>query len=92
VTIWFVVGEHDRIHLGTLRLRRDWPKNIAVNPDVEIEIGDLRLRGEANRVTDPEQCAHIAGLLARKYWAARVGSWLGFKPQGIFEIRLSAAA
>ena len=92
VTIWFVVGENDRIHLGTLRLRRDWPKNIAVNPEVEIEIGDLRLKGEANRVTDPEQCKHIAGLLAQKYWAARIGSWLGFKPQAIFEIRLSAAA
>jgi hypothetical protein len=92
VTIWFVVGGDDRIHLGTLRLGRDWPKNVAVHRDVTVEIGDLRLKGEATRVTDPECCEQVARLLARKYWAARIASWLGFRPQGVFEVRLYGAA
>jgi len=91
VTIWFVVGENDRILLGTLRLQRDWPKNLAAHPDVEVEVGDLRLRGEAQRVTDPERCERVAEQLARKYWVSRLAAWLGFKPEAVFEVRVSGA-
>ncbi len=35
VTIWFVVGaEEQRVYLGTLRMGRDWPRNVAANPEV----------------------------------------------------------
>jgi hypothetical protein len=92
VTIWFVVGGDDRIHLGTLRLGRDWPKNIAVHPDVTVEIDDLRLKGEATRIDAPERREEVARLLARKYWASRIGFWLGLRPQGVFEVRLLGPA
>ena len=92
VPIWFVVGEERRIYLGTLRMGRDWPKNVAVNPGVSLQIGDLQLEGEARLVTDEAERANIESQLASKYWAAWIGSWLGFKPQGVFEVKISGEA
>ncbi len=92
VTIWFVVGDGGRIHLGTLKMGRDWPKNVAANPEVVLEIGDLRLSGRVQQVSEENERARIASLIAAKYWAARIGSWLGFKPQGVFEVRVIGEA
>jgi len=92
VTIWFVVGEAGSIYLGTLRMGRDWPKNVAVNPDVILEIGSLRLNGQARQVSDEARRAEIESSLTGKYWAAWIGSWLGLKPQGVFEVRVSGEA
>lgn len=88
-TIWFVVGEDGNIYLGTLRMGRDWPKNVAANPAIEIEIGDLRLAGAARLVTDAEHRKVIAARLAGKYWAAWIGAWFGLQPEGVFEVRPS---
>jgi len=68
---------------------RDWPRNVAANPDVVLEIGDLRLSGRAQQVSEESERARIASLIANKYWAARIGSWLGFGPQGVFEVRVT---
>jgi deazaflavin-dependent oxidoreductase (nitroreductase family) len=92
VTIWFVVGDGGRIHLGTLKMGRDWPKNVAANPEVVLEIGDLRLSGRVQQVSEESERARIASRIAAKYWAARIGSWLGFKPQGVFEVRVIGEA
>jgi deazaflavin-dependent oxidoreductase (nitroreductase family) len=89
VTIWFVVGDNGRIHLGTLKMGRDWPKNVLANPDVVLEIGDLRLSGRAEQVSEGSERARIDSLIAAKYWVAWIGSWLGLKPQGVFEVRVS---
>ena len=78
--------------VGTLRMGRDWPKNVAVNPGVSLQIGDLQLEGEARLVTDEAERANIESQLASKYWAAWIGSWLGFKPQGVFEVKISGEA
>jgi deazaflavin-dependent oxidoreductase (nitroreductase family) len=92
VTIWFVVGDGGRIHLGTLKMGRDWPKNVAANPDVVLEIGDLRLSGRVQQVSEENERARIESLLAAKYWAAWIGSWLGFRPEGVFEVRVIGEA
>lgn len=89
VTIWFVAGEHGCIYLGTLKLGRDWPKNVAASPEVVLEVGDLRLAGRAKRLTEPAQIERVSSLIAGKYWAAWLGSWLGLKPAGVFEVQIS---
>jgi hypothetical protein len=92
VTIWFVVGDNGRIHLGTLKMGRDWPKNLAANPDVILEIGDLRLSGRAEQVSEESGRARIESLIVGKYWGAWIGSWFGLKPQGVFEVRVVGEA
>ncbi|HSD09579.1 MAG TPA: pyridoxamine 5'-phosphate oxidase family protein [Candidatus Binatia bacterium] len=92
VTIWFAVGDDGRIYLATLKMRRDWPKNVAANPDVLLEIADLRLNGRAEQVREQSERTRIESLMAAKYWAAWIGSWLGFKPQGVFEVRVNGEA
>jgi hypothetical protein len=92
VTIWFVVGEDGRIYLGTLKMNRDWPKNVAADPELVLEIEDLRLNGRAELVTEAGRRTRIESLLAAKYWAAWIGSWLGVKPQGVFEVRVIGEA
>jgi len=92
VTIWFAAGDGDTIWLSTLRTDRDWPKNVAKNPDVEIEIGDLRLRGEARTVSDEALCRRIEEALRSKYLVARIGGWFGLRPQAVYQVRVSGAA
>jgi deazaflavin-dependent oxidoreductase (nitroreductase family) len=92
VTIWFVVGEAASIYLGTLRMGRDWPKNVLADSAVTIEIDDLRLRAEARQITDHAAQADVARRLAGKYWAAWIGSWFGLAPEGAFELRVSGEA
>ena len=92
VTIWFAAGGEAKIYLGTLRMGRDWPKNVAVNPDVVIEIDGLRLAGDARLVTDEAARRTIESRLAGKYWPSRIASWLGFRPQGVFEVTIRGEA
>jgi len=92
VPIWFTVAEDGSIYLGTLKLGRDWPKNVAADPDVVIEIDGLRLRGEARRLTSDDAIRDVASRIASKYWAAWIGSWFGLKPEGVFEVKVSGEA
>lgn len=92
VTIWFAAADGDRVYLATLRLGRDWPKNVLVNPEVTVAIGDLRLCGQVRMVTEEEPRTQIESLIAKKYWAAWIAGWLGFKPQGVFELQVSGEA
>jgi deazaflavin-dependent oxidoreductase (nitroreductase family) len=93
VTIWFVVGaEEQRVYLGTLRMGRDWPRNVAANPEVLLDIADLRLRGRARIVTDAVERQRVEAALAAKYWGVRIGTWLGFRPQAVFEVELGGEA
>jgi deazaflavin-dependent oxidoreductase (nitroreductase family) len=93
VTIWFVVGaEEQRVYLGTLRMGRDWPRNVAANPEVTVDIADLRLQGRARVVTDDGKRQRVESALAAKYWGVWIGSWLGLRPQGVFEVELGGEA
>ncbi|MBI2962496.1 MAG: pyridoxamine 5'-phosphate oxidase family protein [Deltaproteobacteria bacterium] len=92
VTIWFAIGEDGRVYLATLRMGRDWPKNVLANPEVTLTLGELRLRGQARLLTDERQRARVDSLIAGKYWGARIAGWLGFKPQGAFELRVDGEA
>jgi len=85
VTIWFV-AEGPTVYLGTLNAKRDWVRNIARYPAVELDMGDLRVRGRATAVTDPAVDAHVRDLLASKYWMAWIGSWFGKGPERTFRV------
>jgi hypothetical protein len=89
VTVWFAVGDDGNVYLETLRMDRDWPKNLRANPEIEIRVGDLRLHGVAGFVTEETKRERIEQALRSKYWVARVGRWFGLKPEGVFEVRLS---
>ena len=92
MTIWFTAEDPETIHLGTLRLGRDWPKNVAADPRVQLVIGDLHLEGEAHRIGEPQERTRIEAMLAGKYWVARIAGWLGFKPEGVFAVRVTGEA
>ena len=85
VTVWFVV-EGAALFLATLNAKRDWVRNVAKHPEVTLDLGPLRLRGRVRTVTDAAADAHVRDLLARKYWMAWIGSWLGLGPDRIFHI------
>jgi hypothetical protein len=92
VTVWFAVGDEGAVWLNTLRMDRDWPRNLVRNPAVEIRIGDLRLRGEARVVGDEPKRSRIEKALRSKYLAARFASWFGLRPAATFEVRILGEA
>ena len=85
VPIWFAV-EDATVYLGTLDARRDWVRNVGKAPDVLLDVDGVRFRGRASVVTDPRDKAHVRDLLAKKYWMAWVGSWLGKGPARTFRV------
>lgn len=87
VTVWFLV-DGDRLYLVTLKMGRDWPRNLLKNSSVELKIGRTRMRGQARQITNPKRFEHVKRLLAQKYWAAWLGSWFGVGPEGAFAVTI----
>jgi hypothetical protein len=87
VTVWFLV-EDKTVYLVTLRLRRDWPRNVMKNGYVELDIAGMVFTGRAKQVVDAKRLAHVKGLLSQKYLAAWLGSWLGMGPEGAFAVTI----
>ena len=85
VTIWFVV-EGSTIYVATLNARRDWVRNLAKNPNVELEVDGINIRGRMHEITDGAIDAHVRTLLAAKYWAAWIGSFFGMGPEKTFRM------
>ena len=85
VPIWFLV-EGTTVFLATLNADRDWVRNAARTPEVELDLDAFRLRGRVSTVTDPGLEAHVRALLAGKYWMAWIGSWFGMGPARTFRV------
>jgi deazaflavin-dependent oxidoreductase (nitroreductase family) len=87
VTVWFLV-ENKTVYLVTLRLRRDWPRNVMKNGFAELDIAGMDFTGHAKQVADAKRLAHVKQLLSQKYWVAWLGSWLGMGPEGAFAVTI----
>lgn len=92
VTVWFALVDESTVGLATLRMDRDWPKNLARNGEVQIAIGDLEVVGRARLVNeDTAARARVEEALRRKYLVSRVLGWLGFGAEGVFEVQIDGA-
>jgi hypothetical protein len=89
VTTWFLV-EGETIYLVTLRLQRDWPRNLMKNGRAELDIAGTVFKGHAKQIVDAKRLQHVKALLSKKYWAAWLGAWFGMGPEGAFLITLDA--
>ena len=89
VTTWFLV-EDAVVYLVTLRLQRDWPRNIMKNGHVELDIGGTTFKGRAKPVAGAKRLEHVNALLRQKYWAAWLGSWIGKGPEGAFVVTVES--
>ena len=75
--IWFVYDQ-GKIYLqaggegGT-----DWYKNLQKNPEVELAIDALILKGQAHTVEDQAETERVHDLFHKKYWRARVAQTFG---------------
>ena len=85
VTTWFLV-EGDTVYLVTLRLKRDWPRNLIKNGQVELRMDGELFKGRAKQITNTKQLEHVKALLNQKYWAAWFASWFGMVPEGAFAV------
>jgi deazaflavin-dependent oxidoreductase (nitroreductase family) len=85
VTVWFA-ADGDAVGIGTLKDDRDWVRNARRNPDVELEIGNLLVRGKLREVSGTAEHERIRGLLARKYWPLRIASWFGLGQRFTFRV------
>jgi len=87
VTIWFLV-DGEAVYLVTMRLGRDWPRNLIKNGYAELAVGGASFTGHAKQIKDAKRLARVNQLLCQKYWAAWLGSWLGFGPEGAFMVSI----
>ncbi|MBU6280835.1 nitroreductase family deazaflavin-dependent oxidoreductase [bacterium] len=91
VTIWFAVDGEDLV-VGTLDERRNWVRNARANPDVEVEVGGIRLRGRFEDVADAGLADRARTALSAKYLTARIAGWFGVRQKHLFAIRDLRAA
>ena len=87
VTTWFLV-DGEAVYLATMKMNRDWTRNIVKNGHVELTIDGTTFTGRGTRITAPDRLARVDELLQQKYWAAWLGSWFGFAPEGAFAVAL----
>lgn len=71
VTLWFAV-DGDTLYLSTMDTSRQWVRNVAHTPRVELVIGAERFTGTVEPVTAEAEKRHEYGLLKEKYWVMRV--------------------
>lgn len=69
VTIWFMT-EGDRLYLASADTRRSWTRNVAVKPNVKLEIGGESFEGTVEPITYPADREHVMRLVQSKYWYA----------------------
>ena len=87
VTVWFLI-DGDTVYLVTLKLKRDWPRNVIKNGKVELDIGGQVFKGHARQIINARRLEHVKALLAKKYWAAWLGAWFRTGPEGAFAVAL----
>lgn len=87
VTVWFLV-DAETVYLVTLKLKRDWPRNVMKNGEVELDIGGQVFKGHAMQIIHARRLEHVKTLLSQKYWAAWLGSWFGTGPEGAFAVTI----
>jgi deazaflavin-dependent oxidoreductase (nitroreductase family) len=87
VTTWFVV-DGETVCLATLKLKRDWVRNVKRNSVVELDIGGEVFKGHAKQIADAKKLEHVKNFISQKYWAAWFGSWFGLGPEGGFVVTI----
>ena len=71
-----------------MNLKRDWARNVRKGPKVELDIDGTVFKGHAKQIADAKQLERVKTLLAKKYWAAWLGSWFGMEPEGAFTVTI----
>lgn len=55
-------------YLGSARgAQADWYRNILANPQVEVQVGEMKFRGEAEAVTDPRRIADYLDVRLKRH-------------------------
>lgn len=89
VTTWFLV-DGKTVYLVTMRLQRDWPRNLIKNGQTELDIAGKVFKGRAKQILEAKRLLHVKALLSKKYWAAWFGAWFGMGPEGAFAVTIDA--
>jgi deazaflavin-dependent oxidoreductase (nitroreductase family) len=74
VTIWFVV-DGTTVWLASADRRRQWVRNVRVNPEIELEVAGERFTGRVEPLDD-QALAAAADRVAGKYWFVAPLVWL----------------
>lgn len=88
VKIWFA-ADREKVYVTSGRgLGAQWIKNLQKNPQVTLRIGTTTLKGTASWREGPEVRATIFPLFFKKYFSARIFSWIlgWYKQEFAFEI------
>jgi deazaflavin-dependent oxidoreductase (nitroreductase family) len=100
VTIWFLI-EDARLYLATADMRRNWTRNVLVNPKVSLKVGSETFEGTVRQLTNEKEREHVIRLVQAKYWwatpfivSARMLQAMGLLTDhtGAFEVKLNGAS
>jgi deazaflavin-dependent oxidoreductase (nitroreductase family) len=78
IEIWFTLVDGVVYLLSGSGDRSDWVRNLAISPEVVLEIGDERRTTRARVVTDPDEDALARRVVLDKYrsrYRGDLGDW-----------------
>ena len=58
VTVWFMV-EGEAVYLATANRNRQWPRNVAVRPEVMLQMGTETFTGHVDVIADRATIEHV---------------------------------
>lgn len=91
VKIWFVVADEHAVYVQHVTAPANWCKNLAKNPEVELDFGAGPLAGRATVIADPPRAQQVLGLFRNKYFFARFLQFFG-RRHTPFVARIECAA
>jgi deazaflavin-dependent oxidoreductase (nitroreductase family) len=84
VPVWYIVADAQRIYVQHVRgPTADWYKNLAKQPDVQVDFGPGPLAGRATPISDSQEVRRILALFRRKYIFAWVFQLLGMTRRAV---------
>jgi hypothetical protein len=87
--------EGETVYLATANRKRQWPRNVAVRPEVKLQIANETFTGRVEVIADRATIEHVTDLLAAKYWYTRpyvaVARLFGWQvPSGVFRVLVAS--
>jgi hypothetical protein len=93
VTVWFVVeGPSSILVQHVAKKPANWYRNLAANPDVEVDFGDGPLAARAQILEDRREIGGVVSQIGKKYWTYRLIRLFGGSSEAAVAARIAVGA
>lgn len=73
--VWFVEQKNKIFLLPVKGSDTNWYKNIRINPNVTLTVGERSLQAKAEPIDDPDRVKEVVKMFGAKYGSGEIKKW-----------------